>query len=188
MKMKLSNFGLYTISNSVMHLGWGMIGPFYYLYVSKLGGGIEQFGIAFGLMTFVSALVGLLAGKYSDKIGRKPILIVMSFLYSAVIFSYTLIGSITQLYIIQVLYGMLNAIDDTVHTSYLADITKKSKRGSQLGTYSFLIDMVSGIAIILAGFLIGRSGFKIIFYVGSVFILAGAFLLFGLKEKIRRKR
>lgn len=186
--MKFSNFKLYAIANSVMHLGWGMIGPFYFLYVSQIGGGIEQFGIAFGLMTFVSALVGLAVGKYSDKIGRKYILIAMSFMYAAVVFSYTLIGSIVQLYIIQVIYGMLNAVDDTVHTSYLADITKKSKRGSQLGAYSFFIDMVSGIAIILAGFLIGMSGFKIIFYVGSVLILAGTFLLFGLKEKIRRKR
>lgn len=184
--MRLTNLILYTISNSIMHLGWGMVGPFYYLYVSQIGGSVEEFGIAFGIMTFVSALVGLFAGRFSDKIGRKPILIAMSFLYAGVVFSYTLITSIVQLYIIQALYGMLNAIDDTVHTSYLADITKKRKRGTQLGVYSFLIDMASGVAIIMAGFLIGSSGFKSIFYIGSVLILLGAFLLFSLKERVRK--
>ncbi len=184
--MRLTNFALYAISNSIMHLGWGMIGPFYYLYVSQIGGNIEEFGIAFGIMTFVSALVGLFVGRFSDKIGRKPILIAMSLSYAAVVFSYTLITSVVQLYIVQALYGVLNAIDDTVHTSFLADITKKRRRGTQLGIYSFLIDMVSGAAIIMAGFLIGFSGFKLIFYICSVLILLGTLFMFGLKERVRR--
>ena len=186
--MKLSNLALYTISNSIMHLGWGLVGPFYYLYINQIGGSIEEFGIAFGIMTFVSSLGAIFAGKYSDILGRKPFLLGISILYSITIFSYTLISSVIELYVLQAVFGVLLAIEETVHPTFLGDITKRSKRGFQLGIYRFIVGMFSGSAIMLGGLLVGQAGFKIIFYIGAVLIALGTLVLFALKETVRRRR
>jgi MFS family permease len=187
--MKISNLAVYTVTNSIAYFAWGLIGPFYYLYVNQLGGGnIEQFGIAFGIMCFMSALGSLLAGKYSDKLGRKPFLISTSFLFAIIIFSYTLINSVIQLYIIQALFGVISSVDFTINSAYLGDITKKKKRGVQIGAFRFVVEAFSGIAIILGGVLIGKTGnFKLIFYICSILTVIGTLGMFYLKETVRRR-
>lgn len=187
--MRLTNLIVFTIANSLTNFGWGLIGPFYYLYVSQLGGGsLEQFGIAFGIMYFASALASLIAGKYSDKLGRKPFLISTSLMYAIIIYSYTLINSTIQLYIVQALIGIIGSVEHTVNTSFLGDITKKSRRGFQIGVFNSLVEMFSGVAIIAGGFLIGAAGFKIIFYIVSILIAAGSVILLGLKETVKKRK
>lgn len=171
-----------------MHLGWGLLGPFYYLYINEIGGSIEEFGIAFGIMTFVSGFAAILVGKYSDVLGRKPFLISVSILYAITVFAYTLINSVIQLYVLQAIFGVLLAIDEVVHPSFLGDVTKKSKRGFQLGVYRFIVGMFSGLAIIVGGLIVGQTGFKMIFYIGAVLIMLGTIVLFALKETVRKSK
>mgnify|MGYP001616566641 FL=1 len=186
--MRLTNLTIFIIASSLMNFGWGLIGPFYYLYVNQLGGNsLEQFGIAFGIMYFTSALASIIAGKYSDKLGRKPFLIGASLMYAVVIYSYTLINSAVQLYIAQALIGVLGAIEQTVNTSFLGDVTKKSKRGFQIGIFHSLVEMFSGVAIIVGGFLMGETGFKIMFYIVSIVIATGAVVLLALKETVKKR-
>ena len=172
-----------------MNFGWGLIGPFYYLYVNQLGGGsLEQFGIAFGIMYFASALASIIAGKYSDKLGRKPFLIGTSIMYAIIIYGYTMINTDIQLYIAQALIGIVGSIEQTMNASFLGDVTKKSKRGFQIGIVQSLVEMFSGVAMVIGGFLIGATGFKIIFYIVSIIIVMGALILLGLKETVRKRR
>jgi len=187
--MRLTNLTIFTIASSLMNFGWGLIGPFYYLYVNQLGGGsLEQFGIAFGIMYFASALASIIAGKYSDKLGRKPFLIGTSLMYAVVIYGYTVINTDIQLYIAQALIGVIGSVEQTMNASFLGDVTKKGKRGFRIGTVQSLVEMFSGIAIVIGGFLIGQTGFKIIFYIVSILIAIGSVILLGLKETVRKRR
>jgi len=187
--MRLTNLTVFIIASSLMNFGWGLIGPFYYLYVNQLGGGsLEQFGIAFGIMYFTSALASIIAGKYSDKLGRKPFLIGTSLMYAIVIYAYTVINSDIQLYVAQALIGVIGSIEQTMNASFLGDVTKKSKRGFQIGVFHSLVEMFSGIAIVIGGFLIGAAGFKIIFYIVSILIAIGSVILLGLKETVKKRK
>lgn len=186
--MKLNNLRVYTIASSISSFSWGLVGPFYFLYVNELGGGnFQQFGIAFGIMIFMSSLVSLIAGKYSDKLGRKPFLVGTSLIYAVILYSYTLINSIVQLYILQALFGILDAIAHTVDTSLLGDITKKNKRGFQVGVIRSIVNMFAGTAVVIGGFLVDRTGFKIIFYIATILIAFEAIALLGLKETVKKK-
>ncbi|MBI2005534.1 MAG: MFS transporter [Candidatus Aenigmarchaeota archaeon] len=187
--MKLNNLRIYTIASSLSSFSWGIVGPFYFLYVNQLGGGnLQQFGIAFGIMIFMASLVSLITGRFSDKLGRKPFLVGTSLVYAVVLYSYTLITSVVELYILQALFGIIDAIAYTVDTSLLGDITKKSKRGFQVGVIRSIVNMFAGTAVILGGLIADKTGFKIIFYIGTILIAIESVVLLGLKETVRRRK
>jgi len=184
--MKLTNLAIYTVTSSIWGFAMGILGPFYVIFVQKIGGSIENLGFAFGIMVMTQSITSYFFGKYSDKLGRKPFLIATGFLNSAILFAFTFIQTVTQLYAIQIIWGITDAMDLTISTAFLGDITKKTKRGSQIGKYNSIIGIVTGFAMIVSGIMVGMLGFQSIFYVGSMFYLVSACLLFWIKEKVNR--
>lgn len=186
--MKLNNLNIYTIYSSIDQFAWGLIGPFYIIYIQKIGGTIENLGIAFAILIIFQSLFSYWAGKYSDRLGRKPLLIFVGYSSSVLFIAYTLIQSVTQLYILQAIFGIIAAIENTVSTAFLGDITHRSKRGIQIGKYKTIIGMFAGLALIVGGFVIGKFGFEIIFYAVALFGIASTSLLFLIKETVRKRK
>ncbi len=182
MKMKFNNFRYLLLSSSISAIMAGIFGPFYILYIQKLGGGFENFGIALGLLTISSSLSYYVIGKYSDNIGRKPFMILSSFIGALLLLSYVFISSISQLFVVQVLFGMNDSIWNISETTFLSDITKKKTRGRKIGKYQSITGVLQGIAMFVGGVLVGRMGFEIIFYLGSFITLLSAIPLFFIKE------
>jgi len=176
------NFRIFTISNSLMALAFGLFGPFYLIFINNIGGSIENFGIAVGLVALAGALMSFFAGKFSDKIGRKPFLIIGGYSSALIVFLYTIINSIWQLYLLQILSGLIISIFETSESAYLADITENKKRGSEIGKYSAYIGFTEAFAIFIGGFLAGKFGFEIIFYVVSVIFVISTTIMFKLSK------
>lgn len=186
--MKWNNLNVFTISSAMYMFAWGLIGPFYVVYIQKIGGSIENLGIAFGIFTIFQSLFSYIGGKYADKLGRKPLLIVTGYLISILYISYILISNITQLYILQAIFGIVNAIDITVASVFLADITHKNKRGKQMGMFRTIVGIVAGLAMLASGFIVGKFGFEIMFYIVALFTAIAATFLFWVKETLRKKK
>lgn len=180
---KLDNFSYLLISSSMGALVGGIFGPFYVLYLQKLGGGFENFGFAYGLFAIAASIASYVVGKYSDKFGRKPFLILTSFAYAIIIVSYTLIVSVVQLFVLQVLFGITDSTWKTSETAFLGDITKKKHRGRALGKYLMVIGLLSGITMLFSGILVGKMGFEIIFYIMAATNVISAIPLFFIKER-----
>jgi len=181
-KTRKKNFRTFTISNSLMALAFGLFGPFYLIFINKIGGTIENFGIAVGLVVLSGALTSLIARKYSDKIGRKPFLILGGYASALIVFLYTLIGSLWQLYLLQIFSGLIISLFETSESSFLGDITKKEKRGTDIGKYDAIIGIAEALAIFTGGFLIGVFGFEIVFYIISIIFVISTTIMFKLKE------
>ena len=177
------NFNIFTFSNSLMALAVGLFGPFYYIFIHDIGGSIENFGIAAGLLILSGALFSLFAGKFSDKIGRKPFLVIGGFASVIIVFLYTVIGSIWQLYLLQIFSGIITAGFDTAEGAYLGDLTDHSRRGEQVGKYDFIIGASEALAIVAGGFLAGRFGFEVVFYIVAIISLISALVMLNLNEK-----
>ena len=180
-KLRKRNLKIFTFSNSLMALAFGLFGPFYLIFINEIGGSIENFGIAVGLVVLSGALVSKIFGKYSDKIGRKPLLIIGGYASAVIVFLYTVIGSLWQLYLLQIFSGLIISIFETSESAYLADITKKEKRGEEIGKYDAYVGIAEALAIFAGGFLAGRYGFEIIFYIVSIIFLVSTTIMFKLK-------
>lgn len=184
--MKISNLTMFTISSSIYQFGSSLIGPFYVIFIQKIGGSIENLGIAFGILGFVSALATYLAGKYSDKIGRKPLLIATGYIAAILFLLYLLVKTSLQLYILQAIVGVVISIYQVSQRILLADITILKTRGSQMGLYTAIVGIFGSLALVIGGFLIGKSGFAIVFYLFSGLTALATTLLFLVKEKVRK--
>ncbi len=179
---KLENYNIFLLSNSLLYFSWGLFQPFWIIFVQKIGGSIEQLGFAIGLTVFAQSSVSYFVGKHSDKFGRKMFLIISGFAMSGVIVAYTLITSLIQLYILQILYGIVGAMQATMETTFLSDVTRKISRGTEIGKYQALVGIMAGIAMIGGGFLVGSYGFKIMFYIVALLVFTYTLMLFYVKE------
>jgi MFS family permease len=176
--MKLNNLAIFTLANSIASFAGGLFGPFYVVYIQQIGGSIENLGVAFGLLLITQSIMSYFCGKYSDKLGRKLFLIGSGYITSAIVLAYSLVHTILELYVLQVIFGMMNAIDHTISIAFLGDVTQKKRRGTQIGKYNAIIGIFSAFAIIISGMLISKFGFKVIFYVVSSILFISTSLLF----------
>jgi MFS family permease len=187
-KLINSNLKIFIIVSSVASIAVGLFGPFYLLYIQQIGGSIEAYGIAVALMLAASAITSYFCGKYSDKIGRKPFLIAVWYLFAVMCFSYTLISTIWQLYTIQVLEGILSAIETTMTTALIADITIKHKRGLEIGTFNMITGLCMAFAVFIGGIAVGIYGFHIVFYICALFNATAATIMFGINENTNKRQ
>lgn len=180
---KLGNYRIFLFSNSVLAFAMGLFSPFWIIFIQDFNKSIEKFGFSIGLMLLAQSITSYFVGKYSDKLGRRIFLIIGGFASGVVIFAYTLITSVIQLYFIQVIDGIITSIQNTMETTYLGDITKKVKRGTDIGKYRAVVGIMAAFAMMGGGFIVGRLGFKIIFYITSIFVLISTLILFNVKER-----
>ena len=160
----------------------GLIGPFYVIQIEKLSGGMEKLGIAFAIMVFLDSLTCYLAGRFSDKLGRKPFLFLAAYLEAFLLICYTLISDTWQLYILQAAFGVTSGIMETVTTSLLGDLTEKEDRGRDVGTFNALVGLASAAGLAIGGFVAEIYGLKSLFYLSASVIAISTFLLFFIRE------
>ena len=116
--IKKRNLRIFICSILLMTFSFGLFGPFYLIFINKIGGSIENFGIAVGIITLSGALMSFIAGRYSDKLGRKPLLIIGGYASAIIVFLYTIISSLWQLYLLQILSGLITAVFEISELSF----------------------------------------------------------------------
>ena len=179
---KISSLLVFTLINSVWGVVYGMIGPFYTVYIADKSGGMEKLGYAFSIMILVQAAASFFVGRYSDKLGRKPFLFAMAYVDAFVLFCYTIVDKTYQIYILQALLGVTNAVGLTVRGSLLADLTRADRRGSEIGRFNALVSVFTAAGFILGGYVAKYYGLKSIFYFGAIVIVCSTALLFFIRE------
>ncbi|MBW2987087.1 MFS transporter [Candidatus Woesearchaeota archaeon] len=186
-KERKRNLRIFTFSNSLIALAFGLFGPFYLIFINNIGGSIENFGIAVGLVVLSGSLTSLIVGRYSDRFGRKPFLIFGGYASALIVLFYIIIGSLWQLYLLQIFSGMIAALFETSESAFLGDITEKEKRGSDIGKYDALVGISEAIAIFLGGFLVSEFGFEIVFFIVALIFVISTTVMFKLRENSFRK-
>lgn len=72
---------------------------------------------------------------------------------------------------------------NVAETTFLADITKKKTRGLMVGKYRGVIGLLTGIAVMVSGMIIGKFGFELMFYIYSFIVGISTLPLFFIEEK-----
>src|SRR5258708_21268936 len=116
-------------------MGFGMIIPILPLYAKSFEAEEWQIGLLLGCFSFVQFLVSPVLGYISDRVGRKPVLLVI-LVGSAI--GYAVMAnahSLTMLFIARIIAGICGASVGTA-AAYIADITppeNRSRRMSLIG-------------------------------------------------------
>ncbi|MBN1274728.1 MFS transporter [Candidatus Woesearchaeota archaeon] len=177
-----SNYRVLLASTTVLSFSLGLFVPFWIVFIQDFGGSIESFGIAIGLMALVQSITSYVAGKHSDKLGRKRFMIAAGLALVIITIAYTLITKIWHLYVLQVLIGIAQAVQMTMEATMLGDYTEKARRGTDIGKYHAITGVLGALAMMGGGYVVGILGITIIFYLVAGFFLASTLLLLPIKE------
>jgi multidrug resistance protein len=125
-------------------IGFGMIIPILPLYAKTFQAAEWQIGLLLGCYSFMQFLASPVLGYISDRVGRKPVLLV-SLIGSAI--GYAVMasaGSLTMLFVARIIAGISGASVGTA-AAYIADITPPENRSRRMG----LIGAAFGVGFVL---------------------------------------
>lgn len=139
-------------------LGFGIVIPFLPMYAARLGVGAGAIGLILSTYSAMQFICAPLLGQLSDRIGRRPI-IMLGLLGSSI--SYVIYGfadSFAGLLISRAVHGACAATISTAQ-AYVADTTEESKRAHAMGMIgaAFGLGFVLGPAV---GGLLGGANLR----------------------------
>jgi MFS family permease len=103
------------------------------------------------LFNAVYTIGSIPAGIYSDKIGRKPVLLASYLLFMSIAIALIFASAFMSLLALFIFYGIFFAILDTVQRAFVVDLAPKELKGTALGTFHTAI----GLTALPAGFIAG---------------------------------
>ncbi|MGM0873264.1 MAG: MFS transporter [Bacillota bacterium] len=169
---------------SIIMMASSMIFPFYVLLLNNIGNSYSQFGWAYGLFALTSALVYPLIGRFSDKLGDRKLLLTYSFSMSFILLFFPLVEEVWEVYVLQVIMGILGAVQKNTEKTALARNVEKSTAGKEIGNYHIWTSLGAAIAIILTGYMVDFITIGSIFYLASFLYFISGIVIW--KKKLKK--
>jgi DHA1 family tetracycline resistance protein-like MFS transporter len=170
-------------------IGFGIVIPILPLYSQHFHAEAWQIGLLFGSFSMMQLWAAPVLGRWSDRIGRRPVLL-LSILGTAL--SFLILGlanSLWMLFLGRIIDGISGGNISTAQ-AYIADVTPLDKRSSAMGLIgaAFGLGFVFGPAI---GGLLGHYSFQLPFFVAGGLAVINAIAIFlylpeSLTEKHRK--
>ncbi|WP_026566831.1 MFS transporter [Bacillus sp. UNC41MFS5] len=148
--------------------------PFYTLLLRNLGDSYSQFGWAYGLFALTSALCHPWIGHLTDRLGDKVLLIVYAWGMAGMMLLVPILSEIWQVYTIQVVMGILGAIQKTTEKTAISRQVTSEPVGKKIGHYHLWTSIWAAVGIIATGYIIDFLTIGSLFYLTSLlYMLAG---------------
>jgi len=141
----------------VVMLGFGLVIPIFPFFIEELGAGGSELGLLVAISALLEFVFAPLWGSVSDRIGRKPVLMIGMVGYGL---SSLLMGLATQLWMLfasRALSGILSSATLTTALAYVGDSTPEKERGGGMGALGAAMALGVILGPGLGGWLAGDS-------------------------------
>lgn len=142
------------------------------IFASHLGADPSVVGVVSAVSSLTGILASIPAGMFSDRFGRRRMLLLSSFVFATAPFLYLLVSSLWQLALIRFYHGLATAIFIPVSLALVAEFFKK-ERGEKIGLFSSSTLVGRFIAPITGGAIIGYFAANPVAGFQSVYLLCG---------------
>ena len=187
MKKRKASLAVIFLTVFIDLLGFGILIPILPTFASnEIGISDFAIGVIVASYSFMQFVFNPLIGKISDRIGRRPVIIIslITTVISYLIFSFS--TTFTILLVSRLLAG-LGGSNIGAAQAYIADITDKSDRSKGMG----LIGAAFGLGFVfgpILGGLISEYGYQYVgFASAGISFLALVFAIFFLPESLKEK-
>ncbi len=127
----------------------------YFMVVQKtwLGATMFEIAIASAIMTAVIIMFTVPMGRLSDRVGRKPLILLGRSLLFIVPTMYAFATSMLTVYVANALAGFCIASAMNANTAYIYDVAPETERGAHLAVYNTFTGIVFLCGSLVAGFI-----------------------------------
>jgi DHA1 family multidrug resistance protein-like MFS transporter len=177
--METSSKNIYILAFTliVVMLGFGLVIPIIPYYVESMGAGGTELGLLVASYAVMRLIFGPFWGNLSDRIGRKPVMMVGMLGYAITMFWFGLATELWMLFLARSLSGILSSATSPTTMAYISDSTSEEDRGRGMGILGAAVGLGTvlgpGIGGWLAGDTLTRTSLSLPFYIaGSGALLA----------------
>jgi len=176
-----------AISLSILQIGFGLVTPIFPFYIESMGmAGIELGVLAASFAIARIILAGPLGGL-SDRIGRKPVLIMslLGFAFANIVYAYAY--DVIVMISARALEGAVSAGFFPAANAFVSDMTSIKNRGTAMGYLSMgnMVGFIVGPA--LGGFLAQFLGIRMPFILAAIATLITMVFVYMLVNEPVRK-
>jgi DHA1 family multidrug resistance protein-like MFS transporter len=181
-----SSLAIIMVILITIFMGFGLIIPVLPVIVTETGAQEFHLGFMLAIYSAGSFLTSPLWGAWSDRIGRKPVIMTGLLGFSASFFLFGIgSDSLTMMYASRILAGLFSGAATACSIAYIADITSEENRTKGMGLAGMSIGLGFIIGPAFGGLLSWVGGMTAPFYAASILSLTAAiFAQFYLKESL----
>lgn len=165
-------------------VGFGIIIPVIPFYAEEIGASPTQLGLLMAVYSLMQLLFAPMWGRISDRIGRKPVMMIGILGLALSFFLMALSTELWMLFAARIIGGLLSSANMPTVMAYVADITSEEDRGKGMGVIGAAVGLgfIFGPAI---GGIFSQSSLSTPFYLAGASSLLTFFLVaFVLKESL----
>jgi MFS transporter, DHA1 family, multidrug resistance protein len=167
-------------------IGFGIIIPVLPFYAEEMGASPTQLGLLMAVYSLMQLIFAPFWGKLSDRIGRKPIMMIGIAGLSLSFFMQAMATELWMLFAARIIGGLLSSANMPTAMAYVADITTPENRGKGMGIVGAAVGLgfVFGPAI---GGIFSKSSMSMPFYLaGTSSLITLVIIFFLLKESLQK--
>ncbi len=171
------------IATVITMAGLGIIDPILPLYAKSMKATGIQLGIIFAGFALSRSIFAPIIGQYSDRHGRKNLMIAGLALFTVVSACFVYAKSPLALTLIRLVQGFAAVLVTPVAQAYIGDLTPVGKEGKYMNL--FFMSFFAGMAIgpYLGGYLTDQFNIKVPFYaMGGMSLMVMVLVLFFVPE------
>jgi len=162
---------LFTLGNST--------DAFLLLKLTDVAGTARFVPLMWAGLHVVKALVSVAGGSWSDRIGRRAVIVIGWLVYAVVYAGFAMSGSLSALLAWFLLYGFYFGFAEGTEKALVADLAPPDRRGFAFGIYNAVQGVGSLAASVVFGLIWKRYGAAAAFGVGAALALTASVLLFA---------
>src|SRR3954447_7901853 len=169
--LTVSDLAYFTASGALT-----AVTPFF--VTGPLDAGPLAVGLAFGAFSASTLILRPLAGRWTDRHGRRPLLVGGAALFAVLVFGHLLVTDLAWLLVLRLLMGMAEALYFVAGFAALADLAPPGRAGEALSYNSLALYLGLATGPMIGQALLGLGGFPLA-WIGASLLLVVAAVLAG---------
>ena len=178
----------YLLATALFGIG-NSSNAFLILQTKNIGASLTTTILIYAGFNLVAALISYPAGFWSDRFGRRTLLVVATAIFFVTYLGFALTRNVAFIGVLFALYGLYQGIFRSVGKALASDYVPESLHAGAIGWYNTTIGVFGLMASLLAGWLWDRVGHRSVFLFGAVFAVVGVIaILVLIPAKVTRDR
>ncbi len=162
-----------------------MLIPTFPAYVLKLGGNTAEIGLTWGAFTAGILLFRPVVGRWTDRKGRRWVVLFGTFIFFISPLLYIAFPSIALLYFLRFLHGIGSAAFTTASVTLVTDCTTVENRGHTLGLMGTANNLGFALGPWMGSQLVHIWGFNVMFAVAALLALISLLAALPIRELVK---
>lgn len=170
---------------NIWYFGEGMLGPLFAVFAERVGGDVLDISWAWATYLIFSGVFYIVVGKITDKYNNTEKTMVFGYALNALFtFGFLFVSKPWHLFVVQAGLGIAVALATPTWDALYAKHEDRKHAGFQWGLAGGEEKIVTGVAIVIGGYLVSLISFTVLFLtMGIIQVVATIYQAQILREK-----